>query len=125
MPWVIRSSCERVPVRFAIDAAVHNFTLRAFAQYPTDLDAFYCQPCDKAWGWASVDQLAADDLMQPSAPPPQLVPTGARSFGCCEKSTLNRGMSARMHGIEQLGGCFRDWETPASGLVKHHQKMPN
>ena len=98
--------------------------MRAFARFPTDVDRFYCQPCDTTWGWTDVDRLAASELLQGTAAPSR-GPIGEQSFGCCEKSVLNRGLFERVHGLPSMASCFRDWETPASCLMKHHQKMPS
>ena len=59
-------------------------------------------------------------FVRPSSPV-----VGARSFGCCEKSALNRGVFGRVRGLGQLGGCFRDWEATASALPPLHAKFPN
>ena len=105
------------------DAQVHNFTMHAFARFPTDVDHFHCQPCDATWGWTDVDRLSAADLLTRGTSAPSRGPIGEQSLGCCEKSALNRGLFERIDGLPRMAGCFRDWETPASSLPKHHQKM--
>ena len=107
------------------DAMVHNYTMRAFDQFPLDVDAFYCQSCTAAWGWAEVDRLSPDTLLERGAPAPTRVASSEQAFGCCEKSALNRGMMERIDGVDQMArGCFRDWETQVTSLAKHHQRMP-
>lgn len=36
---------------------------------------------------------------------------------------LNRGVFQRIEGMDQMGSCFRDWETAAMGLSKLHLRM--
>ncbi|KAL1519453.1 hypothetical protein AB1Y20_022975 [Prymnesium parvum] len=106
------------------DSTVYNYSVNAFAKFTTDIDRFYCQSCEAAWGWDTIDQLEASDLMRGTAAP-QMGAMRGQLFGCCEKSALDRGMFTRVDNLSNADRCFRDWEAPVKGLVKYHRKMPS